>query len=107
MTLDDLKKMSLNDMREAANKLTDEELSALHDEADKDSIVDLATYPEYRESKKDPKYADVYFIQTDACAKGSHEYSVDGTHPDDHGYYLWSKSIEKPILAILAKYGIK
>ena len=58
MTLDDLKKMSLNDMREAANKLTDEELSALHDEADKDSIVDLATYPEYRESKKDPKYVD-------------------------------------------------
>jgi hypothetical protein len=56
---------------------------------------------------KDPKYADVYFIQTDACEKGSHEYSVDGVHPDDHGYYLWSKSIEKPILAILAKYGIK
>ena len=56
---------------------------------------------------KDPKYADVYFIQTDASVKGSHEYSVDGTHPDDHGYYMWSKSIEKPILAILAKYGIK
>lgn len=56
---------------------------------------------------KDPKYADVYFIQTCACEKDNHEYSVDGTHPDDHGYYLWSKSIEKPILAILAKYGIK
>ena len=56
---------------------------------------------------KDPKYADVYFIQTNACAKGSHEYSVDGVHPDDHGYYLWSKSIEKPILSILAKYGIQ
>ncbi len=56
---------------------------------------------------KDPKYKDVYFIQTNACEKGSHEYSVDGTHPDDHGYYLWSKSIEKPILAILAQYGIK
>ena len=56
---------------------------------------------------KDPKYADVYFIQTNACEKGSHEYSVDGVHPDDHGYYLWSKSIEKPILTILAKYGIK
>ena len=56
---------------------------------------------------KDPKYKDVYFIQTDACAPGSHEYSVDGVHPDDHGYYLWAKSIEKPILTILAKYGIK
>lgn len=54
-----------------------------------------------------PKYKDVYFIQTNACEKGSHEYSVDGTHPDDHGYYLWSKSIEKPILKILAKYNIK
>ena len=61
----------------------------------------------FDELLKDPKYADVYFIQTDACEKNNHEYSVDGTHPDDHGYYLWSKSIEKPILAILAKYGIK
>ena len=55
---------------------------------------------------KDPKYKDVYFIRTDADG-GSHEYSVDGTHPDDHGYYLWYKSIEKPILTILAKYGIR
>lgn len=61
----------------------------------------------FDELLKDPKYADVYFIQTDACEKNNHEYSVDGTHPDDHGYYLWSKSIEKPILAILAKYGIR
>lgn len=56
---------------------------------------------------KDPKYKDVYFIQTNACEPGSHEYSVDGVHPDDHGYYLWYKSIEKPVLTILAKYGIK
>ncbi len=56
---------------------------------------------------KDPKYADVYFIQTNADSSGRHEYSVDGTHPDDHGYYMWFKSIEKPILSILAKYGIK
>ena len=34
---------------------------------------------------------------------GSHEWSVDGTHP----YYLWTRSIEKPILRILRKYGIK
>lgn len=61
----------------------------------------------FNELLKDPKYKDVYFIQTNACEKGSHEYSVDGVHPDDHGYYLWSKSIEKPILAILAKYGLK
>ena len=56
---------------------------------------------------KDPKYKDVYFITPDASEKGSHEYSVDGTHPDDHGYFLWYKSIEKPILKILARYGIR
>lgn len=56
---------------------------------------------------RDPKYKDVYFIQADACEPGLHEYSVDGIHPDDHGYYLWSRSIEKPILAILRKYGIR
>ena len=61
----------------------------------------------FHELLKDPKYADVYFIQTNACEEGRHEYSVDGTHPDDHGYYLWAQSIEKPILTILAKYGIK
>lgn len=38
---------------------------------------------------------------------GSHKWSVDGTHPDDYGYYLWTRSIEKPILRILRKYGIK
>lgn len=61
----------------------------------------------FDELLKDPKYKDVYFIQTDACGNGKHEYSVDGTHPDDYGYYMWYKSIEKPILTILAKYGIK
>lgn len=52
------------------------------------------------------KYKDVYFIYPNA-ADGSHEYSVDGIHPDDHGYALWEKSIEKPILKILRKYGIR
>ena len=61
----------------------------------------------FDELLKDPKYKDVYFIQTNACENNNHEYSVDGTHPDDHGYYLWAKSIEKPILSILARYGIK
>ncbi len=56
---------------------------------------------------KNPKYKDVYLVFPDACAPGSHEYSVDGTHPDDHGYYLWATSIEKPILKILKKYGIQ
>ncbi|MBQ9892951.1 MAG: SGNH/GDSL hydrolase family protein [Bacteroidales bacterium] len=57
-----------------------------------------------REGRK--KYKDVYFITPNACPD-SHEASVDGTHPDNYGYTLWEKSVEKPILRILAKYGIK
>ncbi|GEM_PF-110115 len=52
------------------------------------------------------KYKDVYFITPNA-SDGSHEYSVDGVHPDDYGYHLWEQSIEKQILKILKKYGIK
>ena len=52
------------------------------------------------------KYNDVYFIQTDA-ADELEETSVDGTHPGDYGYTIWAKSIEKPLLKILKKYGIK
>lgn len=51
------------------------------------------------------KYKNVYFIQTNA-SMASHETTVDGIHPDDYGYTLWAKSIERPILEILAKYGI-
>ena len=52
------------------------------------------------------KYKDVYFIQTNA-GDGSHEWAVDGIQPDDYGYYLWMRSIEKPLLRILRRYGIK
>ena len=53
--------------------------------------------------ERDP---DVYYIRPTA-SDGSHEWSVDGTHPDNYGYYLWSRSIEKPILRILRRYGIR
>ena len=52
------------------------------------------------------KYKNVYFLQTNATDK-LHETSVDGTHPGDYGYTIWAKSIEKPLLKILKKYGIK
>ena len=52
------------------------------------------------------KYKNVYFIQTNAT-DAMHDTSVDGTHPGDYGYTLWARSIEKPILKILRKYGIK
>ena len=53
------------------------------------------------------KYKNVYFIQTTDAADELEETSVDGTHPGDYGYTLWAKSIEKPLLKILKKYGIK
>ena len=52
------------------------------------------------------KYRNVYFIQTNAT-DALEETSVDGVHPGNHGYTLWAKSIEKPLLKILKKYGIK
>ena len=52
------------------------------------------------------RYKDVYYIQPNASSP-LQESSVDGTHPDDYGYYLWARSIEKPLLRILRKYGIR
>lgn len=52
------------------------------------------------------KYKDVYFIEPDACPP-SHDASVDGVHPDNYGYTLWERSIEKSILKILRKYNIR
>ena len=64
----------------------------------------------FRELKSTPegrkKYKDVYFIIPEACPP-SHEASVDGTHPDNYGYTLWEQSIERPLLKILRKYGIR
>ena len=53
------------------------------------------------------KYKNVYFIECTNAADKLQETSVDGTHPGDYGYTLWAKSIEKPLLKILKKYGIK
>ncbi len=52
------------------------------------------------------RYPDVYFIRPDA-SNPEHETSVDGIHPGDYGYTLWMRSIEKPLLKILKKYGIR
>ncbi len=52
------------------------------------------------------KYDNVYFIQTNA-SDPSKDTSVDGTHPSDWGYMYWAKSIEKPVLKILKKYGLE
>lgn len=52
------------------------------------------------------KYKNVYFIQTNATDL-QHSTSVDGSHPNDYGYTLWAESIEKPLLKILKKHGIR
>lgn len=53
------------------------------------------------------QYKDVYVISTDAALKDCESSTADGIHPNDNGYTLWERSIEKPILKILRKYGIK
>ena len=52
------------------------------------------------------RYKDVYYIKPSASTP-LQESSVDGIHPDDYGYYCWSRSIEKPLKKILRKYGIR
>ena len=53
------------------------------------------------------KYKDVYYITTTNATSPDHYTSVDGTHPGDYGYTLLARSIRKPVLKILKKYGIK
>ena len=52
------------------------------------------------------KYKNVYYIFPNASEK-NHEASIDGTHPSDYGYELWESSIERKVLRILRKYGIR
>ena len=53
------------------------------------------------------KYKDVYYITTTNATSPDHYTSVDGTHPGDYGYTLWARSVRKPVLKILKKYGIR
>ncbi|MBQ9311094.1 MAG: SGNH/GDSL hydrolase family protein [Bacteroidales bacterium] len=53
------------------------------------------------------KYEDVYFLTCTNATSSDHYTSVDGTHPGDYGYTLWARSIRKPLLKILKKYGIR
>lgn len=52
------------------------------------------------------RYDHVYYIHPEVNDP-KHLSTVDGIHPDNYGYYLWATSIEKPILKILRKYGIR
>lgn len=50
------------------------------------------------------RYENVYWV-TSTDTRGLHyEATVDGTHPDNYGYWLWEKSVEKPLKRILYKH---
>ena len=79
------------------------------EEAKEQAKMDMAAriFKEIKSTKEGrEKYKDVYFICPDACP-ASHEATVDGIHPDNYGYTVWAESIQKPVLKILRKYGIK
>lgn len=52
------------------------------------------------------KYKNVYYIQPSATSE-KHDTSVDGVHPGNFGYSLWAESIQKPVIRILRKYGLR
>lgn len=79
------------------------------EDAKEQAKMDMAAsiFKEIKSTKEGrEKYKDVYFIVPEAHA-ANHEATVDGVHPDNYGYSLWTASIEKQIVKILKKYGIK
>ncbi len=52
------------------------------------------------------RYDNVYYVDSTDTG-GCHDSTVDGNHPSDMGYKAWAESIEKPVMKILAGYGIR
>ena len=53
------------------------------------------------------EYKNVYFVNVPDQTGTDHVTSADGVHPYSYGYHRWAQAIEKPILKILKKHGIK
>ncbi len=53
------------------------------------------------------EYKNVYYVDVADQTGTDHHTSADGVHPYSWGYYRWAKAIEKPVLKILKKHGIK
>ena len=53
------------------------------------------------------EYKGVYFVNVPNQTGTDHVTSADGVHPYSYGYHRWAQAIEKPILKILKKHGIK
>ena len=82
--------------REYRNFNADRELSEQERMDTADSLMAIAV----------KRYENVWYIVPDATADDNNA-SVDGIHPDNYGYSLWARSIEKPLKRILKKYGIE
>lgn len=52
-------------------------------------------------------YNDIYFVDEPDLTGTDHITSLDGTHPDDLGYWRWANAIQPRIVKILKKYGIR
>lgn len=53
------------------------------------------------------EYKGVYFVNVQNQTGTDHVTSADGVHPYSYGYHRWAQAIEKPIMKILKKHGIK
>lgn len=53
------------------------------------------------------EYQNVYFVDVADQTGTDHHTSADGVHPYSWGYFRWAQAIEKPVLKILKKHGIK
>lgn len=52
-------------------------------------------------------YDDIYFVDEPDLTGTDHITSLDGTHPDDLGYWRWANAIQPRIVKIMKKYGIR
>lgn len=52
-------------------------------------------------------YDNLYFIDEPDLTGDDHLTSLDGTHPDDLGYWRWANAIEPSLVRILKRHGIR
>src|SRR5690606_22920299 len=50
---------------------------------------------------------DLYFITSEQLLGNDHEGSIDGTHPNDLGYFRMASILKNEVSQILNKYNIK
>lgn len=53
------------------------------------------------------RYKNLYLIDVPSPTGTDHLTSLDGTHPDDLGYWRWANAIQPHLIEILARHGIQ